>query len=82
VDDEPDAHQLLLYYCHQHGGIHIKGHFYDAMATLDFLQGNKVELIFLDINMPEISGLQLASMIGTSVQIIFTTAHSQHALEG
>jgi DNA-binding LytR/AlgR family response regulator len=82
VDDEPDAHKLLEYYCHKHGRISIIGHFYEAVSALAFLEENPPMLVFLDINIPGMSGLQLASLLGNGPQVVFTTAHGQHALEG
>jgi DNA-binding LytR/AlgR family response regulator len=82
VDDEPDAHKLLLYYCHKHGGIDIKGQFYEAVTALSFLENTAVDLVFLDINMPAMSGLQMASLLKGNIRLIFTTAYGQHALEG
>lgn len=82
VDDEPNAVRLLEDYIQKVHFLKLKQKCYDAFEVVTFLKANKVDLIFLDINMPNISGLELASMLPKDQCIIFTTAYSSHALEG
>jgi len=82
VDDEPNAVRLLEDYIQKVHFLRLKQTCYDAFEVVTFLKTNKVDLIFLDINMPNISGLELASMLPTDQCIIFTTAYSLYAVEG
>ena len=81
VDDEPNAIQLLSSYLSQFSRIELVGSFRNGIKALEFIQENKPDLIFLDINMPHINGISLAKIIDKSCKIIFTTAHSEHAVE-
>ncbi|MFD2963620.1 MULTISPECIES: LytR/AlgR family response regulator transcription factor [Olivibacter] len=82
VDDEPNAVSLLEDYILKVDFLNLRQKCYDAFEVVTFLRNNKVDLIFLDINMPNISGLELASMLPKDQCIIFTTAYSSHAMEG
>ncbi|SNC75731.1 two component transcriptional regulator, LytTR family [Hymenobacter gelipurpurascens] len=81
LDDEPLALDLLADYCAQVPGLELKGQFDDALAGLAFLQDNPVDLVFLDIHMPRLTGLQLAQLLPQpGPRIIFTTAYDQYAV--
>ncbi|TWP26560.1 response regulator transcription factor [Apibacter muscae] len=82
VDDEPMALQLIENYVNQTAYLELIGKFNNAIEVLDFINKQKVDLIFLDIQMPELNGLQLAETIKDHTKIIFTTAFDQYALEG
>ena len=82
VDDEPLALEIVKAFC-------AKVPFIESLATctsgveaISILQGGQVDLLFLDINMPHISGLELASLLSNPPMLIFTTAYQNHALEG
>ncbi|MBB4599927.1 DNA-binding LytR/AlgR family response regulator [Hymenobacter luteus] len=80
VDDEPLALNVLAEYCAQVPFLELKGRFHEALAAVEFLQGTPVDLVFLDIHMPRLSGLQLAQLLPQPApRIIFTTAHAQYA---
>ncbi len=81
VDDEPKAIQLLSDYCGHVNSIEVLETFRNALKAFEYLTKNQVELIFLDINMPEVSGMSLAKMIDPKVKVIFTTAYSEYAAE-
>lgn len=82
VDDEPLALNVLVEYCAQVPFLELKGRFHEALAAVDFLRENPVDVIFLDIHMPRLSGLQLAQLLPQPApRIIFTTAHAQYAAE-
>jgi two-component system, LytTR family, response regulator len=83
VDDEPLALELMETYISQVPGLELIETFSDAISAWGFLQKNEVDLIFLDIQMPDITGLQLAkSLDQRKPLIIFTTAYSKYAVEG
>ena len=82
VDDEPNAVQLLEDHLRKVPFLQLKQKCYDAFEVLEFLKSDTVQLIFMDINMPQLSGMELAAMLPKEQPIIFTTAYSAHALEG
>jgi DNA-binding LytR/AlgR family response regulator len=82
VDDEPLALDLLESYVAKTPFLHLAGRCNNALAALDILHNVHIDLVFLDIQMPELNGLELAKMIGDNTKVIFTTAFQQYALEG
>jgi DNA-binding LytR/AlgR family response regulator len=82
VDDEEGAHKVLENYINKLGYIKLIGKFYNAIEAFHFLQTNKVNVILLDINMPEIDGFGLLDMLTAKPNVIFTTAYSDYALKG
>jgi len=81
VDDEPAAHYVLANYIKQNPQLELVFQGYNGIEAMDFLRENKVDLMFLDINMPEISGMELLKIIPTHPKTILTTAYSEFALE-
>lgn len=81
VEDEPLAMQLLEDYIRKLPMLQLKGKCYDALEALELLKQQKVDVIFLDINMPALSGLEMAALIPKDQRIIFTTAYAEHALD-
>lgn len=82
VDDEPGAHYVLEAHIEKVQALQITGHCYNAMETANFLHREKVDLVFLDINMPELSGLDLLKILNNNhPKIILTSAYSEFALE-
>ena len=81
VDDEPAAHYVLANYIKQNPQLELIFQGYNGIEAMDFLRENKVDLMFLDINMPEISGMELLKIIPTHPKTILTTAYSEFALE-
>lgn len=81
IEDEPPAMQLLEDYTRKLPMLELKGKFYDAIEGLEYLKKNTVDVIFLDINLPALSGLEMASLIQKEQKIIFTTAYAEHALD-
>ncbi|HEX8425275.1 response regulator transcription factor [Hymenobacter sp.] len=80
-DDEPLALELLADYCAQIPGLELKAQFDDALAGLAFLQENQIDIVFLDIHMPRLTGVQLAQLLPQpGPRIIFTTAYDQYAV--
>lgn len=82
VDDEPLARDLLAGYVEQTPFLHLVGASSSAVETLSILQQEKIDLVFLDIQMPQLNGLELSRMIGDRTRVVFTTAFEQYALEG
>ncbi len=87
VDDEPLALDLTVSYIKQTPYLNLLGSFGSSIEALAFLHQNEVNLIFLDISIPGLSGMELARIINTEKhktpsKIIFTTAYDQYALEG
>ncbi|MBG8553411.1 LytR/AlgR family response regulator transcription factor [Hymenobacter guriensis] len=81
LDDEPLALELLADYCAQIPGLELKGQFHEALAGLAFLQDNPVDVVFLDIHMPRLTGLQLAQLLPQpGPRVVFTTAYDQYAV--
>lgn len=82
IDDEPKALKIIENHASRVSFLELKEMFTNPFMALDFLQRNKIDLIFLDINMPDISGLEFSrAILKKEVLIIFTTAHSEYALE-
>lgn len=82
LDDEPNAVKLLEDYILKVPFLVLKQKCYDAFETIAYLKQEQVDLIFMDINMPQMSGLELAAQLPKNQCIIFTTAYSSYALEG
>ncbi|EFK33809.1 Sensory transduction protein lytR [Chryseobacterium gleum] len=81
VDDEPLARSEMRSLISEISGIDILSEFSSAPSALEFLKDNEVDLIFLDIEMPMVTGLEFAEMLPKKSLIIFTTAYSQYALK-
>jgi len=82
VEDEPAAKSILesyLSHCHD---LHCHDFFSDAFSALDFLNVNTVDLIFLDVNLPEMSGVSMIRSLVHPPLVIFTTAYPQYAVDG
>ena len=82
IDDEPLAAQLLTSYAKQISFLQITGVYNSALTAMAGLRNRPVDLLFLDIQMPELSGLELAKLIPVETRIVFTTAFKQYAIEG
>jgi two-component system LytT family response regulator len=81
IDDEPLAVSLLESYVNKTPFLELKGKFNSAVNALPVLGNAPVELLFLDIQMPELDGLEFSRIIGSDTRIIFTTAFEQYALD-
>jgi two-component system, LytTR family, response regulator len=81
IDDEPKALEVIERYCRKISLVSLKATFREPLKAIEFLNREKVDLIFLDINMPDISGMQLLQTLSPRPLIIFTTAYSQYAVE-
>lgn len=81
VDDEPLARSEMRSLIAEISSMDVLGEFSNAPSALEFLKDNDVDLIFLDIEMPMVTGLEFAEMLPKKSLIIFTTAYSQYALK-
>ena len=81
VDDEPKAIDLIASYLEHFSSFELVGTFRNGLKALDFLSVNEVDVVFLDIQMPHLSGLSLSKTLASDTAIVFTTAYSEHALE-
>jgi len=82
IDDEPLALKQMAAYISKTPFLELAGQFESAMPALAFLQEEVVDLMFVDINMPDLSGMDFVKSLDNPPGIIFTTAYSEHALEG
>lgn len=82
IDDEPLALKLMEQYIAQFPSLQLTGSFEDAISGAEFLQKHPVDLLFVDINMPDISGIDLVRSLKIKPMIVFTTAYRNFAHEG
>jgi DNA-binding LytR/AlgR family response regulator len=82
IDDEPLAINVLEEYISRLDAVELVGSCRDAIEAINFLQRKWVDLLFLDIHMPEVMGTDLVRSLKNPPYIIFTTAHKEFALEG
>lgn len=80
VDDEPIALQIIESHAAKVPFIELKATFNDAFKAMDYLQKESIDLIFLDIKMPDISGIDFYQSLNKKPLLIFTTAYSEHAV--
>ncbi len=82
IDDEPLAAELLASYAKRTPELNLTGVYNSAVLAMKELRGNPVDILFLDIQMPEISGLEFAGLLPESTRVVFTTAFDRYAVEG
>ena len=82
IDDEPLAIELLVSYVKKIPFMELCGKYSNAVDAMKGIADNPVELVFLDIQMPELNGLELSRMLPESTRVVFTTAFEQYAVDG
>ena len=82
IDDEPMAVELLTSYVKKTPFLNLTGGYNSAIEAIKDLKAHPVDLIFLDIQMPDLSGLEFARILPKETKIVFTTAFNQYAVEG
>lgn len=82
IDDEPLAQEIIRKYSEDVRSIEIKGFCSDAIEAIEILNRQSIDLIFLDINMPKLSGIEFLKTIKNPPLIILTTAYTDYAMEG
>ena len=82
IDDEPLALGLIAGYIKKIPFLDLKGEFDNPLDAMDFMEKNPVQLLFLDIQMPDLTGIDFTRILDSKCKVIFTTAYDQYALEG
>ena len=82
VDDEPVAREIIENHLQNISHMHVLASCKNAIEAFKEISAQQVDLIFLDINMPEISGLLFAKSINKNIKVIFTTAYREYAIDG
>jgi len=82
IDDEPLALKLVKGYVEKTPTLELAGAFDNPVEAVAFIQSGDVDLVFLDIQMPDLTGTELARVIAGGPKVIFTTAYEKYALEG
>ena len=82
IDDEPLAQEVIKQYAQKLPDLKIAGTCNEAICAHKFLNENDIDLLFLDINMPKLSGISFLRNLKNPPLVIFTTAYSEYALEG
>ena len=82
IDDEPLAVELLESYVRKTPFLELKGAYNGGITALEALKTEPVDLLFCDIQMPELSGMELSRMLPTRTRVVFTTAFDRYAVEG
>jgi DNA-binding LytR/AlgR family response regulator len=81
IEDQPPAQRVLKKYIGDMGNMALKATFGDALQAMDFIKAEPVDLIFLDIHLPKISGIDFLKALTHKPHVILTTAFSEYALE-
>ncbi len=82
IDDEPLALEIIRDYCSKVAFLNLMKTFDNAIESIEYIRSNKVDLIFLDIQMEELSGIQLLNALKSKPFVIFTTAYERYAIQG
>jgi two-component system, LytTR family, response regulator len=82
VDDEPEAIRVISSYLDKMEGFHIEGKASNAIEAFQILQQKKIDLMFLDIKMPKLNGIDFLKSLSNSSKVIITTAYREFALDG
>jgi two-component system, LytTR family, response regulator len=82
LDDEPPAREIIKQYITDTPMLQLCGECGNAIQAISFLQQHEIDLIFLDIRMPQLSGTDFLKTLSHPPKVIFTTAHPEYALEG
>jgi DNA-binding LytR/AlgR family response regulator len=82
IDDEPLALKLLMHYCSQIPSLRLLGAYTDPLEGVSHIRSLQPDLLFLDIRMPDISGIDIAQVLDNGTLIVFTTAYKEYAVEG
>lgn len=82
IDDESIAHDIIKGYCDMLPNLRLAKNCYDAIEALSYLSEHKVDLIFLDLNMPKLKGFEFLKTLTNPPKVIVTTAYKEYALDG
>ncbi|AZB26193.1 DNA-binding response regulator [Chryseobacterium bernardetii] len=81
IDDEEGAHRVLEHFISQLSHLKLNKSFYTAVEAMEYLYSNQVDLMFLDINMPGLTGMEMLEAMSNKPFVILTTAYKEYALE-
>jgi two-component system, LytTR family, response regulator LytT len=81
VDDEPMSRSFLERYCEKFGDLEVAGSFEDASTALTYLHKNEIDILFLDVEMPDVSGFQLLDQMLYLPKVILTTSKTDYAFD-
>ncbi len=81
IDDEPPALRVIQTFCMNNDSVHLLKTFTNTDEALDFIRYNEVDILFLDIQMPTISGFDLYKKLPRNIPVIFTTAYAEYAVD-
>ncbi len=82
IDDEPLAHDVIIHHLSKRKDVTIVKQCYQAAEALAWLASNDVDLLFLDINMPQLSGIEMLRVMANPPQVIIISAYQEYAIEG
>lgn len=82
IDDEPLSRDVLRQFISDHPDLILAGEYKDALETMAGIEANPIDLLFLDINLPKLSGINFYKTLANRPQVIFTTAYPEFALDG
>jgi DNA-binding LytR/AlgR family response regulator len=82
IDDEPLALKQIEKYIEKTPFLELKESFESALDAISYIHENKIDLMFVDINMPDLNGMDFVKSLSNLPKVIFTTAYSEYALEG
>lgn len=82
VDDEPEGRSILLHHAERVPFLKVLGECPDAFTAMEYLKNQKIDLLFLDIQMPGLDGLSFLRSLSDAPNVIFTTAYTEFAVEG
>jgi two-component system, LytTR family, response regulator LytT len=82
IDDEPLALQLVAGYIEKTPGLNLAGKFDNPLDAIEFMNKENVDLIFVDIQMPDLTGIEFTKALLKGPKVIFTTAYEKYAIEG
>jgi len=82
IEDQPPAQRILKKFIEDVGTLSLKGVFSDALQAMEYMKTERVDLLFLDIHLPKISGIDFLKTMHNPPHVILTTAFSEYALEG
>lgn len=81
IDDEEGAHRVLEHFISQLKQLKLNGSFYTAVEAMEYMYNNHVDIMFLDINMPGLTGMEMLETMSNKPFVILTTAYKEFALE-
>ena len=82
IDDEPPALQVIASYCSRIAYISLEQIFTSTAAAFSYLEAHETDVLFIDIRMPHVSGLDFYRSLPRKIVVVFTTAHSEYAIDG